>query len=98
MRIFLIALMMWTSLLMQGQQITTAGWHEIDSLFQTAYKNDEPGASIAVVKKGKVIFQNSYGVTDLVTRTKIGSNTNFNIGSVTKQFTAMAILQLSEKK
>jgi len=97
MRILLIALMMWTSLLTQGQQ-NAAHWHKIDSLFQTVYKNDEPGASIAIVKKEKAIFKNSYGVTDVVTRKKIGSSTNFNIGSVTKQFTAMAILQLNEER
>ena len=97
MRILLIALMMWTSLVTRGQQ-TIAPVSYLDSLFRTVYKNDEPGASVVIVQKGKPIFKNSYGIADMETRQKITSATNFNVGSLTKQFTAMAILQLAEKK
>jgi CubicO group peptidase (beta-lactamase class C family) len=45
-----------------------------------------------------VIFKNSYGLADLETKTNLNSTTNFNIGSLTKQFTAFAILQLVESK
>jgi CubicO group peptidase (beta-lactamase class C family) len=88
---------MWTSLVTQGQQ-TNAPVSHVDSLFRTIYKNDEPGVSIVIVEKGKPILKNSYGIADIETRKKITSNTNFNVGSLTKQFTAMAILQLAEKK
>jgi len=71
---------------------------EADSLFRVIYSNDAPGASIAIVEKGKPVFKKSYGLADLNTKEKIGSGTNFNIGSLTKQFTAMAILQLAGKK
>jgi len=98
MRIFLIALITFTSLLVQGQQTTVASWHEIDSLFRTIYKNDEPGVSIVIMEKGKPFFKNNYGIADMATGHKISSSTNFNIGSLTKQFTAMSILQLAEKK
>jgi CubicO group peptidase (beta-lactamase class C family) len=98
MRILLIALMMSTFLIMQGQQTTAAFSRAIDSLFRTIYKNDEPGASIVIAQKEKIILKNSYGIADIKTRQKLTSSTNFNIGSLTKQFTAMAILQLAEKK
>jgi D-alanyl-D-alanine carboxypeptidase len=98
MRILLIALMTQTSLPMQGQQTTAARWHQVDSLFRTIYKNDEPGVSIAIGEQEKVMFKNSYGIADMETRQKTSSSTKFNIGSLTKQFTAMAILQLAEKK
>ena len=94
----MIALITFTSLLVQGQQTTVASWHEIDSLFRTIYKNDEPGVSIVIMEKGKPFFKNNYGIADMATRHKISSSTNFNIGSLTKQFTAMSILQLAEKK
>jgi len=73
-------------------------WRRVDSLLLTIYKNDEPGISIAIVREGKTIFKNNYGITDLKTKTNITSETNFNIGSLTKQFTALAILQLAERK
>jgi len=97
MRILPVTLMMWAPLVMQGQESTTPFWR-IDSLFRTIYKNDEPGVSIAIVQKGKPILKNSYGIEDMETRKKISSSTNFNVGSLTKQFTAMVILQLAEKK
>jgi CubicO group peptidase (beta-lactamase class C family) len=98
MRILLVSLMVWTSLVTRGQQTTTAFPRVIDSVFRTVYKNDEPGVSIAIVQKGKPILKKSYGVADVETRQKITSRTYFNIGSLTKQFTAMAILQLAEQK
>jgi CubicO group peptidase (beta-lactamase class C family) len=97
MKILLIALMICVSLSMHGQ-LTTAELSHIDSLFRTVYKNNEPGIAVVIVEKGKPIFKNSFGISDIGTSKKITSSTNFNIGSLTKQFTAMAILQLAEKK
>ena len=71
---------------------------QIDSLLKTIYKTDAPGISISIIQKGKLIFRNSYGIADLETKTDLNSKTNFNIGSLTKQFTALAILQLAESK
>ena len=47
-----------------------------------------------VVKNGKVLFERGYGVTDLKSLSKIDARTNFRLASVTKQFTAMAIMLL----
>jgi CubicO group peptidase (beta-lactamase class C family) len=71
---------------------------QIDSLLKTIYKTDAPGISISIIQKVKLIFRNSYGIADLETKTDLNSKTNFNIGSLTKQFTALAILQLAESK
>src|SRR6266513_2769877 len=70
---------------------------KIDSLLTFVYLNNEPGASVAIMEQGKIIFKKSYGVTDIDAKEKITSSTNFNIASLTKQFTALAILQLAEK-
>lgn len=69
----------------------------IDSLLNTIYSDDKPGASVVVVKNSKTIFKKSFGVSNIETGEKISSSTNFNICSLTKQFTALAILQLVQK-
>jgi CubicO group peptidase (beta-lactamase class C family) len=71
---------------------------QIDSLLKTVYKSETPGISISILQKGELIFKKSYGVADLETKTDLISKTNFNIGSLTKQFTAFGILQLAESK
>jgi len=71
---------------------------EVDSLLEHIYKNDAPGISISITQNGKSIFKKSYGVADLKSKKNLDSKTNFNIGSLTKQFTALAILQLSKNK
>ena len=70
----------------------------IDSLMSSLYKNGAPGAAIAVVKNGAVVFKKGYGVADLNTGKRITTSTNFNICSMTKQFTAYGILQLQSRK
>jgi CubicO group peptidase (beta-lactamase class C family) len=56
------------------------------------------GASIAVYKEGKPILFKSYGYADLEHDVKLPVNASFEIGSVTKQFTCVAVLQLVEQK
>lgn len=70
----------------------------IDSLLKTIYTNDAPGVSIAVVQRGSPVFKRSYGIANLETKINLDSTTNFNIASLTKQFTALAILQLVDRK
>jgi D-alanyl-D-alanine carboxypeptidase len=65
-----------------------------DSLMSSIYRSGYPGAAIAVIKNGDVVFKKGYGVRDLDTKAQITTSTNFNICSMTKQFTAYAILQL----
>src|SRR5215472_144154 len=69
---------------------------KIDAILAAAgvKPGNDPGAAVLVVKNGKVLFQSGYGVTDLKSLTKIDAHTNFRLASVTKQFTAMAIMLL----
>lgn len=66
---------------------------QIDTLFAAANGNT-PGAAVLVVKNGQPVFARGYGVTDLRTLRKIDEHTDFRLASVTKQFTAMAIMLL----
>jgi CubicO group peptidase (beta-lactamase class C family) len=67
----------------------------IDSLLSSIYKSNEPGIAIAIQQNGKVVFEKGYGVANMQTKEKISPVSNFNIGSLTKQFTAFGILQLA---
>jgi D-alanyl-D-alanine carboxypeptidase len=55
-----------------------------------------PSAVIEIVKYGRIVFRKAYGVRDLERRTAATIDTHYEIGSITKQFTAAAILQLQE--
>lgn len=55
---------------------------------------DNPGASVVVVRDGTVLYEKSYGLAVLEEARAITSETNFRLASLTKQFTAMAILIL----
>ncbi len=67
----------------------------IDALMQ-AYQGDVPGASVLVVRDGKALVRKSYGLADLEQRHPATPATNYRLASVTKQFTAAAILLLIE--
>ncbi len=57
-----------------------------------------PGAVISIVKDGKTIFTKGYGVADLEKKTPvIPDKTIFRIGSITKVFTALAVMQMSDR-
>lgn len=54
------------------------------------------GAAIGVVKDGQLVYVKTYGLRNIAKNEPVDENTRFEIGSVTKQFTAAAILQLQE--
>jgi len=56
-----------------------------------------PGMQVLVVDHGRVVVSRSFGVRDVVTKAPVDEHTRFEIGSITKQFTAAAILQLKER-
>jgi CubicO group peptidase (beta-lactamase class C family) len=60
-------------------------------------KNRNFQGSVLVEKGGKVLLDNAYGMSDVNKKIKNMSKSTFPIGSVTKQFTAMAIMLLQQK-
>jgi CubicO group peptidase (beta-lactamase class C family) len=91
--VILMALILGSSLgssLAPGQVSFSA----IDSLFSKFASPHDPGCAVMVIKDGQPIFRKGYGVTDLPTLDKIGSETNFRLASLTKQFTAMSVMLL----
>lgn len=61
------------------------------------YKTKNFNGNILVAQKGRVLFQKSYGYDDLRKKTPLSSKSVFNICSITKEFTAAAIMFLKEK-
>ena len=66
----------------------------VDSLFADFNTPASPGAAVLVAMDGKVLVSKGYGLADLDARTPITPHTNFRLASVTKQFTAMAVMLL----
>ncbi len=68
----------------------------VDQLL-AAYDNERtPGAVVGVFQGGEIVFINAYGMANLVHNIPWNAKMTTNIGSVSKQFTAMAILLLEE--
>ncbi len=55
------------------------------------------GAQVAIAQDGRVVYTKGYGFRDLEDRLPVDVGTSFAIGSVTKQFTAAAIMQLQDQ-
>ncbi len=69
----------------------------VDELFSGAVGPNTPGAAILVARDGKILLTRRYGLANVEDRVPIETGTRFRIGSVTKQFTAAAILKLQEQ-
>ena len=67
----------------------------IDSLFDN--REGRPGCAVGVINNGEYIHKRGYGLANLEHNISIDENSIFRIGSISKQFTAMAIAILEEK-
>jgi len=70
----------------------------IDALLAKAYPPDKPGAVSLVIKDGKVLFRKAYGLADLELGVPMSPDTVFACGSMTKMFTATAVMMLAEAR
>lgn len=71
---------------------------KIDSLILTGFGNqNEPGGAFLVSKNGKTIYRKAFGKANLELDANMTPDHVFQIGSMTKQFTAVAILMLEQQ-
>lgn len=70
----------------------------IDAIFAEHARADAPGCAVGVARDGETVFMKGYGRASLERDFPITPETAFNIGSVGKQFTAMAVLLLEQQK
>jgi N-acyl-D-aspartate/D-glutamate deacylase len=69
----------------------------VDALFAEASSEATPGAAIIVIQDGVVLKKSAYGMADVERGVPFETNTSVRLASVSKQFTAMAIMMLEEE-
>lgn len=69
----------------------------IDSIMSAKYAKEGPGATILIAKEGEILFKEAYGMANLELQVPMQPENVFEIGSITKQFTSVAILMLMEE-
>jgi CubicO group peptidase (beta-lactamase class C family) len=70
---------------------------EIDQLMSTLVERGQFNGAVLVAEKGEIIYRKAFGKANFQTGADFTPETPSNIGSVTKQFTAMAIMILAER-
>ena len=56
-----------------------------------------PGAALAMIKDGRIVMEKGYGFRALATQAPVTTATLFNIGSISKSFTALGVAQLVDQ-
>jgi CubicO group peptidase (beta-lactamase class C family) len=85
------------SILLKGVEPLAADPEGRIDQMMTFYSGDAPGACIGVVKDGELVFSKAYGKANLTHNIDFTLEMPTNIGSVSKQFTAMAVLLLEQE-
>ncbi len=80
-----------SGILIKGDEVTKMNIHDRMAV------HNVPGASIAIVKNGKIHWAKSYGIANSISGTKVKSNTIFQAGSISKPVAALAALKLAEE-
>lgn len=80
--------------------LTTLGQNKrdnLDNFFSTLSRNQQFNGNVLIAENGKIVYRKSFGYADFSNKQLNTGATTFPIASITKTFTATAILQLSEK-
>jgi CubicO group peptidase (beta-lactamase class C family) len=68
-----------------------------DSVFQRFDRTDSPGCALGVYQDGKVLYARGYGMASLEFGVALSPRSVLDVGSISKQFTAMSILMLQKE-
>jgi CubicO group peptidase (beta-lactamase class C family) len=74
-----------------------AASQKADVLLSGLIATNDPGLAVLVAQNGKILFEKCYGLGDREHHVPVIPQTTFRIGSITKQFTASAIMKLQEE-
>jgi len=100
-RALVFALASLSLLLMPAISLTQSGADDltvqVDKIFVQFDKPDSPGCALAVIKGSQIIYKRGYGMADLDHDIPIKPDTPFHVASLSKQFTAFAILLLAQQ-
>lgn len=81
-----------------GVAATPSPAERTDALLRQRIQPTDPGAVVAVLRNGAVRYVRAVGVADTAAGTRLTQHSTFDLASCSKQFTAMAIMQLAERK
>src|SRR5580700_6401629 len=70
---------------------------QVDKVFAKWDSTTSPGCALSVMKNGQITYKRGYGMADLDHDIPINPETVFHVASISKQFTAMAILLLAQE-
>ncbi|GJM29818.1 MAG: hypothetical protein DHS20C17_24530 [Cyclobacteriaceae bacterium] len=88
----LLSMVLFCFSIASGQDIES----EAARIIQNKFSADEPGVSVLIAQHGKVLYRKALGMANLELQVPLQPENKFRIASITKQFTAVAILQLAE--
>ena len=69
----------------------------VDTVFRTFDRVDSPGCAVGVYRDGRILYARGYGMANLELGVPNTPRTAFDIGSVSKEFTATAVLLLAQE-
>jgi CubicO group peptidase (beta-lactamase class C family) len=84
------------SLTLSAQQKTR--FDKIDSLLVHLNQNNKFMGQVCIREAGNVVFEKAYGFANVENNSKANKTTKYKIGSITKTFTAVMIMQLIEER
>ena len=80
-----------------GQTLPPDAVQKVDKIFEKWDKPDSPGCAVGIYKDGQIVYKHGYGMANLNDDVPITPATVFHVASMSKQFTATAILLLAEQ-
>lgn len=78
-------------------QTLESNLHRVDSVFSSWNKKDTPGGAVVIIQNGIPIYKKAFGMADLSRKIPNSVETQFELASVAKQFTGMAVALLEEQ-
>lgn len=96
-RAFLLVLVLFVSPAIVPSQQPPDASARLDRIFERWNSRETPGCAVAIAREGKIILSRAYGMADLEHDVANSTDTIFEAGSVSKQFTAGAIVILAQQ-
>jgi len=97
-RLKLLPILLFLTINLFGKnQVENSTTKRLDNLYNTFFKKDGVGCATLISKNGIIIYEKAFGMADIEANLPASTENVFRIGSITKQFTSIAILQLYEQ-
>ncbi|MGE5487909.1 MAG: serine hydrolase domain-containing protein [bacterium] len=94
---FLLAVLLWCALPLAGQQSPDLDGKLSPMIAGMLRSSGAPSVSVAVVDQGRLVYAKAFGMADIEKSRAADTSTRYAVGSVSKQFTAVALLMLQEE-